>query len=120
MVNLGKTVKNLREERNMSRETLAQKLGLSYWAIAKYETGERFPDHETIIKIADFFNVTVDFLLGRPDTNQEPTPAELEKVLRESYIMFDGTPLTVEDKEDVIEFVKVALRAIKKRKNDKE
>jgi transcriptional regulator with XRE-family HTH domain len=44
---------------------LADHLGISYWTISKYETDVREPDFSMLIKIADFFNVTTDYLLGR-------------------------------------------------------
>lgn len=60
-------LKKLREEKNLTRKELADKLQLTYWALSKYETGERFPDPETLNKIADFFNVSLDYLMGRTD-----------------------------------------------------
>lgn len=60
-------LKDLRKQHGLSREELAKKLGLSYWAISKYEQGERFPEWDTLQKIADLFGVSVDYLLGRVD-----------------------------------------------------
>lgn len=42
-------------------------LNMSQNSISRYETGEREADYETLIAFADFFNVSVDFLLGRTD-----------------------------------------------------
>lgn len=60
-------LKQLREDENLSREELAKKLNVSYSTIAKYETGARFPDQDMLEKIADIFDTTLDFLLGRTD-----------------------------------------------------
>lgn len=57
-------LRQLREEKIISREELAKQMNLSYWAVAKYETGERHPDIETIKKFAKFFAVTIDYILG--------------------------------------------------------
>ena len=84
------------------------------------------PSAETLQKLARAYGYPYEKLLetagyldrGRSDieTNGEPAPAEFEKVLREANVMFDGAVLDDEDKEDIIQFVKVAMRAIKKRK----
>lgn len=79
-MNFADRLKTLREKRGLGREQLAERLGLSYHAIAKYETGKRSPDQETILKIADYFNVSVDYLLGRSD---DPTPLnDDDRILR--------------------------------------
>ena len=61
----GNTLKQLRTEHKMTQKELGEKLNLSQRVIGYYEKDERFPDQITLIKIADFFNVSVDFLLGR-------------------------------------------------------
>lgn len=58
-------LKLLREKDNISREHLAKSLDITYSALSKYETGKREPDFELLQKIADFFNVSTDYLLGR-------------------------------------------------------
>jgi transcriptional regulator with XRE-family HTH domain len=62
---IGSKIRQLREEAGMSREDLAHKLEISYWALSKYETEDRMPDYELIGRIATQFNVSVDYLLGR-------------------------------------------------------
>ncbi|MBM7623658.1 helix-turn-helix domain-containing protein [Sporohalobacter salinus] len=63
-------IKKLRKEKNISQRKLAKILGLSPSTIAMYETEKRKPDSETLQKIADFFDVSVDYLLGRTDQRQ--------------------------------------------------
>jgi|BioPla2DNA2_1021312.scaffolds.fasta_scaffold213594_1 transcriptional regulator with XRE-family HTH domain len=67
---LGQRLKKLRESKNLARDKFANIIGLTYWAVSKYETDDRFPDQETLIKIADFFGVSIDYLLGRTDNSQ--------------------------------------------------
>lgn len=62
----GEVLKLLREKNNISQEELSLRLGLSRPAITKYERNERQPSFDTIIKIADYFHVSIDYLLGRP------------------------------------------------------
>lgn len=74
-----KTVlKNLRVARGLTQSELATRLGLQRSRISMYELGQREPDFETIEAIADFFNVDVDYLLGRTDKTT---------VLPESYYL---------------------------------
>ncbi|CDQ41470.1 XRE family transcriptional regulator [Virgibacillus sp. CM-4] len=64
---LGKRMRHLRERENLSQLQLAKKLNIPNQSISNYERGFRNPDYETLNKIADFFEVTTDYLLGRSD-----------------------------------------------------
>jgi transcriptional regulator with XRE-family HTH domain len=68
MINLGKTIQMLREERGMSQKELAQRVGVSTGAIGNYEIGLRRPKFETIEALADVFNVPLGILLGDEQT----------------------------------------------------
>ena len=59
--------KRLRSSCGLTQAEMAEKLGISRSTIGMYETGAREPDFETLEKIADFFNVDIDYLLGRTD-----------------------------------------------------
>ena len=56
--------KNLRIKAGYTQDGLAEALGLSRSAVSMYENGNREPDFETLEKIADFFNVDMNYLLG--------------------------------------------------------
>jgi transcriptional regulator with XRE-family HTH domain len=73
----GDRLKIARERLNLSRDVLAQKLGLSYSAIAKYESNDRFPDDETLVKMSETLNVSTDYLFGR--TNAFHAIAEFDE-----------------------------------------
>lgn len=62
---IGETLKQLRKEKKLTQDLLAKEVGISKFAIRKYESNERNPDFETMIKFAQYFDVSVDFLLGR-------------------------------------------------------
>ena len=66
--------KALRAARGYTQTEMAKLLGVSRSTIGMYETGLREPDFETLEKIADFFNVDIDYLLGR--TNKTTTLPE--------------------------------------------
>ncbi len=57
--------KRLRNSCDLTQAEIAEKLGISRSTIGMYETGAREPDFDTLEKIADFFNVDIDYLLGR-------------------------------------------------------
>lgn len=64
-------LKKLRKEHKLSMKELGKILGLSESTISLYEAGKREPDIKTLIKIADYFNVSVDVLLSRDETNKD-------------------------------------------------
>jgi MerR family transcriptional regulator, light-induced transcriptional regulator len=66
----------LRKERNLRQRDLADVLGLAQTTIANYEQNTRFPDEATLKKIVDYFNTTLDFLLGRSKEPHGPNPAQ--------------------------------------------
>lgn len=63
-------LKELRKKRKISQLKLAIDLQLNQNAISRYETGVREADYATLIKIADYFDVSIDYLLGRTDNPQ--------------------------------------------------
>mgnify|MGYP002510692092 CR=1 FL=1 len=65
---IGKMIAKLRKAKGLNQRDFANFLGVSNGAIGMWETGKRQPDLDTIEKIASFFNVTVDYLLGREDS----------------------------------------------------
>ncbi len=69
-VELGRRIWQLRTERNWSQRELARRIGASSKSmISYYELGERFPSYETLLRIADVFSVSTDFLLRGEDTD---------------------------------------------------
>ena len=60
-------LKLLRKKLGVSQLKLAMDLGLNQNSVSRYETGEREADYKTLIMLADYFDVTVDYLLERTD-----------------------------------------------------
>ena len=60
-------LKDLRKEKKVTQLQLAMALNMSQNTISRYETGERQAGYNELIKIADYFNVSIDYLLGRTD-----------------------------------------------------
>lgn len=64
-MSFGSKLKQLRLENKMTQEELSNILNVSRATVGRYENNERFPDKDTLEKIADFFNVSLDFLFER-------------------------------------------------------
>ena len=60
-------LKELRKKKGISQLRLATDLNTTQNTISRYETGEREPGIDELIKIADYFNVSVDYLIGRTE-----------------------------------------------------
>lgn len=60
-------LRNLREQKKISQLKLAMDLNMNQNSISRYETGEHQADYETLIKFADYFDVSIDYLLERTD-----------------------------------------------------
>lgn len=60
-------LKEIRKKKGISQLKLAMDLSMNQNTISRYETGERQADYETLIKIADYFNVSIDYFLERTD-----------------------------------------------------
>ena len=65
MIKLPERLLNLRLERNLSQKSLVNEMGLALNTYVRYERGEREPTASVLVRIADFYNVTTDYLLGR-------------------------------------------------------
>lgn len=63
-------LKTLRDERDISQAELAKNIDIGASTIGMWETGERFPTAQYLDKVATYFNVTTDYLLGRTDSKQ--------------------------------------------------
>lgn len=104
------TLRILRKNAKMTMKELGRVLGCGESTISMYENGKRQPDNETLKKIADYFGVTIDYLLGYEQ--QAPPPTETltdgEKALLE---LFNQVPK--EQQQLVVDLVAVALKNLK-------
>lgn len=116
MSTLGDRIKKLRDRENIQQNDFAKKIGVSNVVLSRYESGERKPDYDTLDKIADYFQVSTDYLLGRTDSpNYEQNDNDqlkyyIDKINKEfpdSDLMFkDMESLTAEDLKEVYEYIK--------------
>lgn len=68
MSTLANRLKQLRTDSNLLQKDIASKLNITSSAYGYYEQGKRIPDSNTLNSLADFYNVSTDYILGRTDT----------------------------------------------------
>jgi transcriptional regulator with XRE-family HTH domain len=103
----GERLKKLREQHNLTQEDLGKALNLSGATINRYEKGLRSPDPETLILLADRFDTSVDYLLGRTEVIKPYQPKEGSF----SYIAVSDLPEeSRREVEDFVEFVRRKYR----------
>lgn len=112
---LADRLKELRRELGISQRDLARSLKLSPSTIAMYETGQREPDSKTLDHLASFFDVSLDYLVGRSDVRQSlhnKQPVNIDRILAEHNVLFDGKPLTDADKLVILDSLRMVRRAM--------
>ena len=57
----------LRNEQKLTQEQAAERQGITYRSYRRYESGEREPTASVLVKMADFYSVTIDYLVGRSE-----------------------------------------------------
>lgn len=80
MLSLGERLANLRENLGLTQKELAAKLNVGRSTISGYEKGTTQPSYDVLIKLADFFDVSLDYLFGR--TEIKASMKKLESKLR--------------------------------------
>jgi transcriptional regulator with XRE-family HTH domain len=88
---LGEKIKKLRNDRGLLQNDVAKAIGVSAAMISKYETGQKYPSQETLIKISRFFNVSMSYLITNSEINMDANTVyeQVKKYLKEyEYEMF--------------------------------
>lgn len=94
-------LKSLRLGLDLTQKEVAERLVISRERYNQYETGRRNPDYEMLIKLADLFNVTTDYLLGRTNNPRESLiPPEYGQIL---ITKASNANVSIEDLEAYIE-----------------
>ena len=85
---IGESLKRFRASLNLSQKRFAESLGIPYHSYQAYEYNNSVPSAKVIMKMADTYNVTTDYLLGRSDM---PHPTNFdEKEVREAFAFRDA------------------------------
>ncbi|MBJ8115428.1 helix-turn-helix transcriptional regulator [Bacillus cereus] len=119
---LGDRIRYLRELNNLSQKRLSDALGLTNTQLSRYERGERNPEPETIKLIADYFDVTTDYLHGRTN-NINYTNPDFKNILDDAELglwfkdIKDASPEKREELKRFWEFI--MQNEIKRKSEDK-
>ena len=95
-----------RLESGMSQTDVARVLNITRQAYNHYETGQRQPPQDVLIKLADLFNASVDYILGRTDDRQPSNSLDKQLEGIDFVLWGEVHDLTDEEKKDIINFVK--------------
>lgn len=97
MMKLGEKLKYLRKQHNWTQEQLAQHLNISRSQISKWENGELLPDVQSLEKLSNLYEVSIDFLIGKHTTKKE--------LLREMNLLYQTDHID-EKMLDIIDYFK--------------
>ena len=101
-----KNLKLLRTNKGLSPQQLAEVIGTSQQSINKYENHKVEPDIDTLIAFADFFNTSVDYLIGNTDINRKIEPVHQYCLNDEEMSLIDGfRKLTKGEKDSIFAVV---------------
>jgi len=117
----GKRLKRLRNEKKLTQSELGKIINVSKVSISGYESGDRTPDTDNLRRLADYFEVTSDYLLGREDKRIESMNAELEKLLKDpqTNLMFNGwREMSEEERKEAIRMINYIQFKKKEEKGD--
>lgn len=108
-MDIGDRIRKLREKNNLSQLELAKKLQISNSTLSQYESGARTPSDDIKLKIADFFDVSTDYLLGKTDNprltakNERDVAKKIEELQQDlesqASLMFDGEEMDEQTRE---------------------
>ncbi|MBQ2999284.1 MAG: helix-turn-helix transcriptional regulator [Clostridia bacterium] len=86
---IGENIRNFRKKNNLTQEELADRLGVTYQSVSRWENGATYPDLELLPAISELLSVTVDELLGMPQIEKEKRAIETFDELRRECMKRD-------------------------------
>lgn len=101
-------LKRLRKEKGWTQGDVSRLLGLrGHSTYANWEHGRSEPDHENMRRLAEIFNVTIDYLLEKTDDPDEKVQMDLYEALRHEKLSFDGKELSNEESERILQMIRL-------------
>ncbi len=100
----GEKIKQLRMEKGLSQYQVADSLGFSRGKYANYEQGKREPDFLNLIKIAEFFDVSIDEILGR-DYRKEILDLDIERLIK-VRLFLDNKEISDSELIKIVEYLR--------------
>lgn len=113
----GNRLKELRKEQNITQSNLAKILNVTQDSISLWEKNKRVPDTQYIIQLADYFNVSADYLLGRSDDfGNVDVPSDVKLSSEEQYALDMFRDLSNSNRKIILRNLFVMLDPSKKKK----
>ncbi|MDI0267210.1 helix-turn-helix domain-containing protein [Clostridioides difficile] len=118
----GERLKELRLKKKLKQSELGKEIGISASTIGMYEQGRRFADQSTLIKLAQYFNVTTDYLLGFSETNYSvnATIAGLSSIREDEIVTNKSINETIKSKQKDVLIKKLYSESQKLNNNELE
>ena len=98
-------LKKLRKKEKLTQKDIATFLNISQPAYQQFESGKKKMNLETMEKLADYFNVSTDYLLGKTDFPDIDLEVDIDNAIDNS-VAYDGTPITDNDRMIIKDFLK--------------
>lgn len=113
----GNRLKELRKEQNITQSNLAKILNVTQDSISLWEKNKRVPDTQYIVQLADYFNVSADYLLGRSDDfGSVNVPSDVELSSEEQYALDMFRDLSNSNRKVILRNLFILLDPSKKKK----
>lgn len=131
---INRRIKELRLSNGLTQKDLSDYLGLTPKMISFYELGQRVPPTDIILKLAEKFHVSTDYLLGNTTEQKQDLPSlnnkdkrEITKLMndmketlmQEKGLMFDGEPASEESIQSILDAMQIGMEMAKKRNKAK-
>ncbi|MFR5865476.1 MAG: helix-turn-helix transcriptional regulator [Acutalibacteraceae bacterium] len=104
---MGQIIKRLRKERGLTQESLAERLGVTFQAVSKWETDAGMPDVSQIVPLANAFGVRTDVLFGLEGRDEG---GEVQEIIRSAYRLIDGP----DDRDGLLRCYQALLEGLKR------
>lgn len=103
---LGNNIKELRKSKRMTQKDLAEVMNVSQQTIGAWETERAVPGADTLNELADYFNVTTDYLLGRPEEKKEKDSNSVDLADMDALLTYQGKQIPDQDRELINDLLK--------------
>lgn len=116
-------LRELRKKCGLTMKELGAEINAAESTISQYETGKRQPDYETLLKLGEFFGVSVDYLLTGEETKKTPTQEGEREITFDDFtfaMQNESKDLTEADKQILLSMAKQLNDARKKKNGESE
>ena len=104
-------IRNLRKKSGLNQEEFARLFNVHQTAVSQWETGKTSPDTDTLVKIANYFDVSVDYILGKTNIKKSSgeKPEDIAEDEDDDIVLFnrEARKMTPEQRKKLLEMAKV-------------